>query len=321
MRAATAASFRYLHLDVFTERPFEGNQLAVFPDAAGIPERWMQPIAREMAFSETVFFLPPVTETAHKKIRIFTPGRELPFAGHPTIGSAFVWGKEFGDGSCPGSITLELNVGPILVTLDWARGRAGHDELAFAWMHQPKPVFTPPIGSDAGPVGIAAASAALLHALHAPAGATFLAPPQLVSSGVPFLFAALADQATVDACVPDGSRLAEFFAATGIEPTGVFLFSRASTPDATLYSRMFGAAFGIAEDPATGGASGPLGAYALATGIVTADEAPKLISLQGKVMGRPSYIHIAVTGTREQIDAVRIGGTSRFVAEGVLTLP
>jgi trans-2,3-dihydro-3-hydroxyanthranilate isomerase len=316
--AATAASFRYLHLDVFTDRPFEGNQLAVFPDAQGIAERWMQPIAREMAFSETVFFLPPVAGTAHKKIRIFTPGRELPLAGHPTIGSAFVWGKEFSNGSRPGEITLELNVGPIRVSLDW-----DDNGLAFAWMHQPKPVFGTALDT--------AGSAALARALHVPATSPmFIAPPQLVSSGVNFLFAPLSDQAAVDACVPDASRLAEFFAETGIEPTGVFVFSRASSTETgthtghaqpTLYSRMFGAAFGIAEDPATGGASGPLGAYALATGIITAEEAPALISLQGVAMGRPSYIHIGVTGTRDAIEAVRIGGTSRFVAEGVLTLP
>ncbi|MBW8868832.1 MAG: PhzF family phenazine biosynthesis protein, partial [Acidobacteria bacterium] len=140
--AATPASFRYLHLDVFTERPFEGNQLAVFPDAQGIPEQWMQPIAREMAFSETVFFLPPVAGTAQKRIRIFTPGRELPLAGHPTIGSAFVWAKECSDGARPGDIVLELNVGPIRVSLDWdAHG------LAFAWMHQPMPVFSAPLDS------------------------------------------------------------------------------------------------------------------------------------------------------------------------------
>lgn len=302
------STHRYLHLDVFTERPFEGNQLAVFPDATAIPERWMQPIAREMAFSETVFFLPPLTGTAHKRIRIFTPGRELPLAGHPTIGSAFVWAKDCAGAARPNEITLDLNVGPIRVTLDWdATG------LAFAWMHQPKPVFSAPLD--------ATASAALSRALHLPAGATFIAPPQLVSSGVNFLFAPVSDPAAVDACVPDGSRLAEFFAETGIEPTGVFVFSRSTRADATLYSRMFGAAFGIAEDPATGGASGPLGAYALATGIITADEAPKLVSLQGALMGRPSYIHIGVTGTRDAIDAVRIGGTSRFVAEGVLSLP
>lgn len=273
----------------------------------------MQPIAREMAFSETVFMLPPMTETAQKKLRIFTPGRELPLAGHPTIGSAFVWAKEFGAGVFPPEITLELKVGPILVSLDWAADRPIGEALAFAWMHQPKPVFTPPIN--------AAASAALARALHLPSTTAFIAPPQLVSSGVNFLFAPLADPAAVDACVSDASRLSDFFAEAGIEPTGVFVFSRARRPDATLYSRMFGPAFGIAEDPATGGASGPLGAYALSAGIVTADEAPKLVSLQGALMGRPSYIHIGITGTREYIEAVKIGGTSRFVAEGVLTLP
>lgn len=298
----------YLHLDVFTDRPFEGNQLAVFPDATGIAERWMQPIAREIGFSETVFMLPPLAGTAHKKLRIFTPGRELPLAGHPTIGSAFVWAKEFAGATRPSEIVLELMVGPIRVGLEW-----GADALSFAWMHQPKPVFSAPLDQ--------VASAALTRALHLPATSTFIAPPQLVSSGVNFLFAPLADPTAVDACVPDGSRLAEFFAETGIEPTGVFVFSRSARPDATLYSRMFGAAFGIQEDPATGGASGPLGAYALSTGIVTAAEAPKLISLQGAVMGRPSYIHIGVTGTREHIEAVKIGGTSRFVAEGVMTLP
>ena len=316
--AATAASYRYLHLDVFTERPFEGNQLAVFPDATGIPERWMQPIAREMAFSETVFMLPPLTGSAHKKLRIFTPGRELPLAGHPTIGSAFVWAKELGASSGLRELVFELGVGPIRVTLDWAADRPNPDRpndaaLAFAWMHQPTPVFGAPLD--------AAASAALSRAMHLSAASMFIAPPQLVSSGVTFLFAALSGPAAVDSCVPDASRLMEFFAQAGIEPTGVFVFSRSTRPDATLYSRMFGAAFGIQEDPATGGASGPLGAYALTTGIVTAEEAPRLISLQGSVMGRPSYIHIAVTGTRERIEAVRIGGTSRFVAEGVLTLP
>lgn len=274
----------------------------------------MQPIAREMSFSETVFMLPPLAGSAQKKLRIFTPGRELPLAGHPTIGSAFVWAQEFG-AARPGEITFELGVGPIRVTLDWEDAKLG-----FAWMHQPTPVFSEPLGSQVGQAG-AAASAALARAMHLPATTTFIAPPQVVSSGVNFLFAPLADPALVDACVPDASRLAGFFAETGIEPTGVFVFARSTRPDATLYSRMFAPAFGIDEDPATGGASGPLGAYALATGIVTADEAPALISLQGARMGRPSYIHIGVTGTRDRIEAVRIGGTSRFVAEGHLSLP
>lgn len=299
---------RYLHLDVFTDRPFEGNQLAVFPDARTIDERWMQPIAREMAFSETVFILPPVTASAQKRLRIFTPGRELPLAGHPTIGSAFVWAHEFAGGTTPAEIVLDLGVGPLRIPLEWE----GH-QLRFAWMHQPKPEFDEPLD--------ATAAAQLVHALHLPEATSFVAPPRLVSSGVPFLFAALPTAADVDRAQPDGERLRGVFDTIQRPETGVFVFSRSTRGDATLYSRMFGPAFGIPEDPATGGASGPLGAYALTIGLVTADESQALISLQGLAMGRPSYIHIGVDGPAGDIRGVKIGGTSRFVAEGVLTLP
>ncbi len=300
--------FRYLHLDVFTERAFEGNQLAVFPDARGIDERFMQPLAREMAFSETVFMLPAVTGSAQQRLRIFTPGRELPMAGHPTIGSAFVWAQEYAAGTTPAAITFDMGVGPIRVALDWHAGA-----LRFAWMHQPAPAFGESLD--------ARGSTALAEALHLPTSTTFAAPPQIVSSGVPYLFAPLRSDADVDASVPDATRLSAMFRAIGGAETGVFLFARTTRPDATLYSRMFAPTFGIQEDPATGSASGPLGAYALARGLVTAAEAGALVSLQGVKMGRPSYIHIAVAGTPTRIEAVKIGGTSRFVAEGVLTLP
>lgn len=300
--------YRYLHLDVFTERLFEGNQLAVFPDARGIDERWMQPLAREMAFSETVFMLPAVAGSAQQRLRIFTPGRELPLAGHPTIGSAFVWAQEHAAGTRPSEIVFELGVGPIRVPLEWA-----DDRLAFAWMHQPRPEF--------GDVLDTAAARDLAHALHLPEGTAFAAPPQIVSSGVPFLFAPVASAAIVDMARSDGERLRGVFAAMGRAETGVFVFARAARPDAMLYSRMFAPTFGIQEDPATGGASGPLGAYALTTGIVTAAEAAALVSLQGAAMGRPSYIHVGVAGAPGAVSAVKIGGTSRFVAEGTLTVP
>jgi trans-2,3-dihydro-3-hydroxyanthranilate isomerase len=138
---------------------------------------------------------------------------------------------------------------------------------------------------------------------------------------VPFLFAPLRSEADVDAAKPDAERLRGVYAAMGRAETGVFLFSRAARNDATLYSRMFAPMFGIQEDPATGGASGPLGAYALTSGIVSVAEAGALISLQGAAMGRPSYIHIGVTGAPGAVSAVKIGGTSRFVAEGMLAVP
>ena len=300
--------YRYLHLDVFTDRLFEGNQLAVFPDARGIDERWMQPLAREMAFSETVFMLPPVTASAEKRLRIFTPGRELPMAGHPTIGSAFVWAQAHAGGAMPSSIVFDLGVGPLQIPLEWQGGA-----LRFAWMHQPKPVFSAPIDRRG--------AAALAEALHLPASTTFAAPPRIVSSGVPYLFAPLTSEADVDAGVPDALRLSALFAAIGHAETGVFLFARSARTEAQLYSRMFAPAFGVQEDPATGSASGPLGAYALEHGLVTADEARALVSLQGVKMGRPSYVHIGVAGAAGRIEGVKIGGTSRFVAEGLLTVP
>jgi trans-2,3-dihydro-3-hydroxyanthranilate isomerase len=299
---------RYLHLDVFTERPFEGNQLAVFPDARTIPDQWMQAIAREMAFSETVFMRPPVTENAQRQLRIFTPGRELPLAGHPTIGSAFVYAREFARETRPDRVTFDLGVGPIGVTLDW-----GASDLSFAWMHQPKPAFGAPLDAEA--------TAALVHALHLPADTRVAAPPQIVSSGVPFLFVALPEPALVDAAQSDAARIADVFRRIGEPETGVFVFARAMRADATLYSRMFAPMFGIVEDPATGGASGPLGAYALTHGLVEAGEAERLVSLQGALMGRPSYVHIGVTGTPGAMEAVRIGGTSTFVAEGIMQVP
>lgn len=293
---------------MFTERLFEGNQLAVFPDARGLDERWMQPLAREMAFSETVFMLPPVTASAQRRLRIFTPGRELPMAGHPTIGSAFVWAREFANGTTPSAIVFDLGVGPLRIPLEWA-----HGALRFAWMHQPTPVFSEPL--------TATSAAMLADALHLPASTSFVAPPRIVSGGVPFLFAPLMSEAEVDAGVPDAARLTALFAAIGTAETGVFLFARSDRSGVQLYSRMFAPMFGIQEDPATGSASGPLGAYALTHGLVTADEARALVSLQGVKMGRPSYVHIGVAGAPGRVEAVKIGGTSRFVAEGVLTLP
>ena len=268
----------------------------------------MQPLAREMAFSETVFMLPPVAGTAQKRLRIFTPGRELAMAGHPTIGSAFVWAQEYAAGQTPSEIIFELGVGPIRVGFEWQEA-----SLRFAWMHQPLPVFSETFTVEA--------SAALVHALHLPASTVVAATPQMVSSGTPFLFVALSSEAEVDASVPDAARLTDAFAMAGVPETGVFLFARSTRPGATFYSRMFAPMFGIQEDPATGGASGPLGAYALTAGLVTIAEAEAMISLQGAKMGRPSYVHIRVAGSPGHVDAVSIGGTSRFVAEGMLALP
>lgn len=300
--------YRYLHLDVFTDRPFTGNQLAVFPEAAGLDTATMQRIATEMAFSETAFVFPPETSATDARVRIFTPAAELPMAGHPTIGTTFALAHERRITPEQAMIRLGLGVGPTPVELEWAE-----DRLRFAWMHQPNPEF--------------GATPADLDRLAAALGVTVEAiretrlPPQVVSSGVPIFFVPLTTRAAVNAALVDRGALRGFFQSAGLPELAVFVFSlERGDDDATVFSRMFAPILGIAEDPATGGASGPLGAYLLTHGAVTGEQAGHMISLQGVKMGRPSRIHIAIGTQNGRIDAVRVGGQATLVAEGTLAL-
>jgi trans-2,3-dihydro-3-hydroxyanthranilate isomerase len=296
-------SLRYLHLDVFTSTPFEGNQLAVFPRPGTLPPETMQAIAKEMAFSESTFIYPPEAG-GDVRMRIFTPGEELPMAGHPTIGSAFALALEGTIARGREQFVFELGIGLTPVSLGWdASG------LSFAWMTQPLPAFGPVIGDR---VGLAAAldldEASLARGL----------PVQVVSCGVPFLFVPLATRAAVDAAAVDRRRMMAWCAAAGVEELPVFLFTTEG-PE-TVYSRMLAPGLGIAEDPATGGASGPLGSYLLRHRVVSAGEAREMVSLQGAAMGRPSRIHIAIDGDPGRITRVRVGGQSVLVGSGELRI-
>jgi trans-2,3-dihydro-3-hydroxyanthranilate isomerase len=300
-------ALRYLHLDVFTAVPFQGNQLAVFPDPGDISTETMQAIAREMAFSESTFIF-PAEKGGDIRMRIFTPGEELPMAGHPTIGSTFALAIEGTIARGREQFVFELGVGPIPVSLEWDL-----NGLSFAWMTQPLPEFGAVIEDRAGiaaAIGIDAGSVA--------AGL----PVQVVSCGVPFLFVPIATRAAVDAVAIDRRALARCCAAARIDELPVFLFTaeRNPTDDATAYSRMLAPGFGIAEDPATGGASGPLGSYLLHHRVVPVDVAGAILSLQGVAMGRPSRIHIAIDGEPDRITRVRVGGQSVLVGRGELTL-
>jgi trans-2,3-dihydro-3-hydroxyanthranilate isomerase len=175
-------SYRYLHLDVFTDRLFGGNQLAVFPDGRGLSGDMMQAIAREMNFSETTFVLPPAQPEAEMEIKIFTPGGELPMAGHPTIGTAFALARAGVLHPGRDRVVFGLGVGPTPVSLVW-RG----DELSFAWMTQHNPTFGAPLTDLAG------AAALLRLPVAAVAGAGL--PVQTVSCGVPVLLVPLAGAA------------------------------------------------------------------------------------------------------------------------------
>lgn len=301
---------QFLQLDVFTDTPFAGNQLAVFPDGSGLPAETMQAIAKEMAFSETTFILPS-EGTGDVRMRIFTPEQELPMAGHPTIGSTFALAHLGTIARGSASFVFELGVGPTPVALDW-----GNDGLSFAWMTQLAPEF------GRSPADLGELAAALSLDLDDLAEGP---PPQEVSCGVPFFFVRLASRQAVDAAEADRRALERFYSAHGLSTLPIFIFttepstSPGAGPDgATCYSRMFAPGSGIVEDPATGGASGPLGSYLVHHGVLTPEEGRRIVSLQGKKMGRPSWIYIDIGTSAGAIDRVRVGGKAVLIAEGQL---
>lgn len=290
--------YRYLHYDVFTGRRFGGNQLAVFPEALGLSAATMQQIAREIGFAETTFVTPAERSDTHVRMRIFTPGTEMPMAGHPVVGSTFALARDGVIGWGRADWVFGLNVGPTPVSMEWSGST-----LDFAWMTQRHPEFGPTF-DDVGRV------AAALGVLEEDIRATHL-PIQRVSCGMPFVFVPLATRAAVDRAAPD-MRLLDFEAY-------IFTTDRTGADDsATTYSRMFAPMLGVGEDPATGGASGPLGAYLVHYSLVTPDEGRSILNLQGVKLGRPSWIHVSIESSGREISRVRVGGASVFVAEGVM---
>jgi trans-2,3-dihydro-3-hydroxyanthranilate isomerase len=302
-------SYRYLQLDVFTDRLFGGNQLAVFLDARGLATGIMQAVAKEMNFSETTFVLPPERPDTDVRMRIFTPGAELPIAGHPTIGSTFALARTGVIAPDREQFVFGLGVGPVPVALTWRS-----DELSFAWMAQPLPTFS------ATSIKPAAAAAALGLPEAAVAGTNL--PVQVVSCGVSFLYVPLTTRAAVDSATIDTAAYGRLMDEWPDAGSGVFCFSTERAGDnATVYSRMFAPAVGVFEDAATGIASGPLGCYLVRHNVVPAASAPSILSLQGVKMGRPSQVHISIGVENGDIRSVRVGGTSVLAGEGTLYIP
>jgi trans-2,3-dihydro-3-hydroxyanthranilate isomerase len=315
---------RYLHLDVFTDRPFEGNQLAVFPEPKGLTTDEMQTITREMNFSECTFIFPadePVPETqaaqaaganpGRVKMRIFTPYEELPMAGHPTIGSTFALAAEGVIEPGRENFVFELGIGPTPVSLEWVDGR-----LSFAWMTQPLPTFAEEMADRA-----AVATAVGIDERDL-AGDL---PVQMVSCGVPFLFIPMASRRAVDTVSVDRKALARCCRGAGLDELPAFFFTTEGAGSTggsgeTVYSRMLAPGFGIAEDPATGGASGPLGCYLVHHEVIAPEAAQRIISLQGVAMKRPSRIYISIDSRDGGIMRVRVGGRSVMVGRGELTI-
>lgn len=303
--------YRYLHLDVFTDKAFEGNQLAVFPEAQGLEAATMLQMTKEMNFSECTFILPPEKD-GDVRMRIFTPGEELPMAGHPTIGSTFALAGLKVIEAGRSLFTFELPVGPTPVELEWDEG-----QLSFAWMTQQRPKY-----------GMVAENApALAESLHIEGDCVMDLPLEEVSCGVPFYFLPLKTRKAVDQAESDKLGLVRFFERQNLHLHGLFLFTpEGGADEATVYSRMFAPGLGVSEDPATGGASGPLGCYLVKHGLIDADRAAHFVSLQGVKMGRPSRIHISLdieaqkepSGASPNITRVRVGGKAVLVGEGTL---
>jgi trans-2,3-dihydro-3-hydroxyanthranilate isomerase len=300
-RPTVLNSRRYLHYDVFTDKPLAGNQLAVFTDTAGLTAEQMQAMTRETKFSECTFVQPAEVAGTDVRLRIFGPANEMQFAGHPVIGSTFALADDGVISVGRKEFTFGLGIGPTLVELEWAA-----DRLQFAWMTQQKPVFGPTLNAP-GP--LAAALGIDPSALRPGV------PPQEVNCGSAFFMVPLASRAAVDQAVVDIRAAAAMFEAAKITRRGLFIFSTEPGADgATAYSRMMGAN----EDPATGSASGPLGCYLVKHGLVAPDKAGSIVSAQGVKMGRPSRIHIKIDLAGGEISRVRVGGTSVLVGEGRL---
>jgi trans-2,3-dihydro-3-hydroxyanthranilate isomerase len=299
--------YRFIQVDVFTDTMFRGNPLAVVLDAAGIADDEMQSIAREMNLSETTFVLPPQRNGCVAWVRIFTPGLELPFAGHPTIGTAFVLATE---GLLPKGareIVLEEGVGPVPV-----RFEGDPSAPAFAWMAHPPAAFDPEVQDR-----VAIATAMNLSEAELIDGAPIL----VGTTGAPFLYVPVRDKAAVDRVTLNPLLLPRHLFSSAAN--GVFVFA----PDADrsarrVYCRMLGIdSVGIAEDPATGSASGPLGVYLVQHSLVQADDEVHIVSEQGTHMGRQSFIHIRIRSSGDEIAAIEVGGSTVRVLEGRLRLP
>jgi trans-2,3-dihydro-3-hydroxyanthranilate isomerase len=302
-------NLRYLHLDVFTDTPLEGNQLAVFPDPPrDLDAALMQRIAAEMNFSESTFLF-PAERGGDVRMRIFTPGSELPIAGHPTVGTTFALALEGVIAPARERFVFELGVGPTPVSLEWSAGR-----LDFVWMTQPQPTF----GGTVDPrqlVGALGVEEADVEE-HLPA--------QHISCGVPYVLVPLRTRRAVDRVQIDRRGYEQALARAGLDPaTPVFVFTTDrgdAAGDETLYSRMLAPSIGIAEDPATGSASGPLGCYLVHHGLIDASAARAQLSLQGAAMGRPSRIFISIDVDGRAISRVCVGGRSVLVGTGTLTV-
>jgi trans-2,3-dihydro-3-hydroxyanthranilate isomerase len=279
-----AKRFRYVVCDVFTNEPLAGNQLAVFTDARGIPEDDLQRLAKEMNFSETTFVYPPQAD-GHVWMRIFTPAAEIPFAGHPTLGTAFVLAGPLQ----LLEIRIETGQGTVPVRVEREGAR-----IVFGRMEQPLPAIEPFERADE---------------LQAVLGVESMLPVEQYDNGLRNVYVALGSVEEVAALRPDQQRLAAL---------GAYGINCFAGDGLTWKTRMFGPALGVPEDPATGSAAGPLALHLARHGRIEFGDEIEIS--QGVEIGRPSTLFARVDGSADQVERVEVGGSAVIVARGELKL-
>ena len=300
--------YRFYTADVFTDRAFGGNQLAVLPDARGLSSARMQHIAREFNYSETTFVLPPELPSHTRRVRIFTPGGEVPFAGHPTVGTAHVLAA-IGEVRLTGDVTpmiFEEGVGPVPVTVRTESGRPVFAQMSVAKLPEVGP---PPPPRAALAELLSLEEADLLDGEWA---------PQSVSCGLPFLFVPVRSVEAVARARAKADLLEATLAPYWTQM--VFVFALGGER-AEVHGRMFAPTSGVPEDPATGSACAALGGYLAARDAGTRDGTRRWVVEQGVEMGRPSILELEVDRAGGAVTGVRVGGQSVLVSEGAIEVP
>lgn len=309
--ASERRSLKFHQADVFTDEPFGGNPVAILPDAQGLADEELQKIAREMNLSETVFVVPPTDPKASAKVRIFTPMQEIPFAGHPILGTFYILGKlkRLPLTEPITSLFYECNIGVFPIELHVHKG-----QILRVVMTQPKPEF---LGKVDSPDSLLEIAKALGMDKRAIADAKF--PVEVVSTGLPVIIVPVRTLTAVRSIVPNPTAITELCRRHGAN--GIMVFTTVTVDEfSTVHTRMFASPIGILEDPATGSGSGALGAYLVHNGVVEVAITTEIIAEQGYEMDRPSRIIIQVESDDDMIQEVKVGGEVVTVIEGTITL-
>ena len=291
--------FQYVVVDVFTKLPLEGNPLAVFPDARGLDDSTMQKIGKELNLSETTFVFPATRPDCSASVRIFTPAKEMDFAGHPTVGTSFVLMEQRIIPKNSARFVLEEKVGPVPVRVE-----TGEDGRSLIWFSTPAIQFGKTYGAALCAQVLGVAPSDLLPI-----------PPQILSAGNPAVFIGLKTKEAVDRAWVD---LPGIKTLRGQQQDRLCAFVFTPTAEGA-YSRMFAPEHGIAEDPASGSLTGPLAALLMKHGLVQGRAGRRLVSEQGTKMGRRSILHIQVNGNNGSSE-IEVGGYVAPICSGTLTL-